>query len=111
ALRCSWADVLQLSSAVSLSLFPLSAAPPPPSLGELPSFLPRSLPGRSGGGGLAPLLYEAPELLAAVQAALGVDVAQVVLDRLAADEQLGGDLRVGQAAADQMGDLRLPAGQ
>jgi len=33
----------------------------------------------------------AAELLASLQAALGVDVAQVVFDGLAADEQLDGD--------------------
>jgi hypothetical protein len=35
----------------------------------------------------------------------------VVLHRFAADEQLGRDLRIGQALADQVGDLGLAAGQ
>ena len=47
--------------------------------------------GRLGRGRLAPLRDEAAKLLASLQAALGVDVAQVVFDGLAADEQLGGD--------------------
>src|ERR1700753_1119964 len=61
--------------------------------------------------GLTPLLDETPQLLAPVQPALGVDIAQVVLHGLTADEQLRGDLGVGQALADQMGHLGLPAGQ
>jgi len=41
---------------------------------------------RSGRGWLTPLPDEAPQLLPPVDADLGVDVAEVVLDRLAADE-------------------------
>jgi hypothetical protein len=48
-------------------------------------------PARLDRGRLAPLRDDAAELLASLQAALGVDVAQVVFDGLAADEQLGGD--------------------
>src|SRR5262245_28511286 len=41
---------------------------------------------------------------------LGEDLVQVVLDRLAADEQLGGDLLVGRPVARQGGDLGLLRG-
>ena len=54
---------------------------------------------------------EAPQFLASVQAAFGVDVTQVVFDGLAADEQLGRDLRIGQALPDQEGHFCLPARQ
>ena len=40
-------------------------------------------------------------------AELGEHLAQVPLDRSGADEQLGGDLRIGQAVAGQPRDLRL----
>jgi hypothetical protein len=49
-------------------------------------------------GRLAPLLDEAPQLLPSLHAALGVDVAQVILHGLAADEQLGRDLRIRQSS-------------
>jgi len=66
---------------------------------------------RSDRGRLAPLLDKSPQLLPSLQAALGVDVAQVILDGLAADEQLGRDLRVGEPLPDQVGHFGLPAGQ
>jgi len=47
----------------------------------------------------------AAQRLASLQAVLGVDVAEVVFDRLAADEELGRDLGIGQALADQVGDF------
>jgi hypothetical protein len=60
---------------------------------------------------MAPLFGEAAQLLASLHTAFSVDVAQVILDRLAADEQLGRDLGIGQPLADQVGHLCLPAGQ
>jgi hypothetical protein len=66
---------------------------------------------RSDGGRLGPLLDEAPKLLPSPQAALGVDVAQVVLDGLGADIQFGGGLPVGEAASDEAGDYLLLSGQ
>ena len=53
------------------------------------------------GGGLGP----------AAQAELGQDVADVVLDGLAADEEAVGDLRVRQAVAEQVEHLGLALGQ
>ena len=44
-------------------------------------------------------------------ARLGVDVLDVVTDRLARDDQALGDLLVGQAAGQQLEDLDLAAGQ
>jgi hypothetical protein len=51
------------------------------------------------------------QLLPSVQAELGVDVAQVVFHGLAADEQLGRDLGVGQSLAGQVSHFGFPAGQ
>src|SRR5580658_4176910 len=51
-------------------------------------------------GWLLPLLDIAPQLLPSPQTAFGVDVAQVILNRLAADEQLGRDLRIGHPLPD-----------
>jgi hypothetical protein len=44
-------------------------------------------------------------------AELGEDLAQVVLDRVGADEQSGADLGIGQAVADQLCDLHFLSGQ
>ena len=51
------------------------------------------------------------ELLARVDVELQVDVAQVVLDRLRAEEQRGGGLPRGLAAGQQQRDLQLLRGQ
>ena len=51
------------------------------------------------------------ELAAGADAELGEDLAQVVLHRAGADEQPGGDLRIGQAVPGQPGDLGLLGGQ
>src|ERR1700685_1209193 len=51
------------------------------------------------------------ELIAGADAELGEDLAQVVGDGGGADEQLGGDLRVGGAVAGQAGDERFLRGQ
>ena len=42
---------------------------------------------------------------------LGEDLAQVVLDRARADEQLRADLRVGEPVASEPGDLSLLGGE
>src|SRR5258708_25773332 len=54
---------------------------------------------------------DAAELVAGADGELGEDLVQVVLDGARAHEQLGGDLRVGQAVGGQPGDLGLPGGQ
>src|SRR5262249_17674145 len=51
------------------------------------------------------------ELPAGAELELGEYFAQVVLDGARADEQLGGDLRVGEAVAGQAGDLGLLRGE
>jgi hypothetical protein len=66
-------------------------APAPGSIGEVP-YLGAQLPPGGPGGRLGPV----------AQAELGQQVADVVLHRLAGDEQPLGDLGVGQPGADQL---------
>src|SRR5215472_17738299 len=54
---------------------------------------------------------DAGQVAAGADLELGEDLVQVVLDRLAADEQLGGDLLVGRPVARQGGDLGLLRGE
>ncbi len=68
-------------------------------IGELPYFR------WSGAGGVG------GRLTPSAQAELGEDVADVVFDRLATDEQAIGDLRIGQAVAEQVEHLDLAFGQ
>ena len=72
----------------------------PGSIGEIPYLGAEVLAGGVGGR-LGPV----------AQAELGQQVADVVLDRLAGDEQPLGDLGVGQAGPDQLQDLGLAPGQ
>src|SRR6266568_8041533 len=51
------------------------------------------------------------ELVAGADVELGEDLVQVVLDRARAHEEVGSDLRVGQAITGQPGDLDLPGGE
>src|SRR5579863_6940006 len=51
------------------------------------------------------------ELVAGADLKLREDLAQVVFDRTGAEEQPGGDFRVGQADAGQPGDLGLLRGE
>jgi len=51
------------------------------------------------------------EVLAGADAELGEDLAQVVLDRLAADEQLGGDLLVGCPVACRLATNSIASSQ
>src|SRR6185437_14721875 len=83
------------------------------------SFVPRAvapvgLPGSSlvcslgsAAGESAVLGQYVPELPARGNAELGEHGAQVPFDRARADEQMGADLRVGQAVAGEPGDLLL----
>jgi membrane-associated phospholipid phosphatase len=50
------------------------------------------------------------QFLTPVQSQLGVEVAQVVLDSLRGNEQLGADLGIGEALLDQVGYLGFPGG-
>src|SRR5215475_7820543 len=59
------------------------------------------------GGYLFVILERPGELCPAGDAELVEDLVQVVLDGAGADEQLAGDLPVGQALGGQPGDLRL----
>src|SRR6185312_13495992 len=68
-------------------------------------FLPARLAGVLDGCRVAG--QDAVELAARGDAELGEDLAQVVLDRVCADEQTGADLRIRQPLAGQPGDLRL----
>src|SRR5215472_6837068 len=54
---------------------------------------------------------DAGQVAAGADLELGEDLVQVVLDRLAADEQLGGDLLVGCPVARQGGDPGLLRGE
>jgi hypothetical protein len=51
------------------------------------------------------------ELPAGADVELGEDLAQVPFDRPCGQEELGGDLRVGQARPGQLGDLGLLGGE
>src|SRR5262249_9119933 len=62
-------------------------------------------------GGSRPAGQDASKLDARGDAELGVDLAQVILDRFRADEQPRADLDVGQAFSGQLGDLGLLGGQ
>ena len=64
---------------------------------------PLKLPGGSGDG--------SAEVLAGGDAQFGEHVAQVPLDGMGADEQLGGDLLVGVPVPGELGDLGLPGGE
>ena len=57
-----------------------------------------------------PVGHRLPELAAGGDVELAEDLAQVVLDRALGQEQLGGDLRVGQAFPGQPRDLGLLGG-
>src|SRR5215207_1221885 len=65
---------------------------------------------RSGAVALGPL-DGVRELHPGRQPELVEDVAQVRLDGLGAEEEVGGDLRVGAAGGDQPGHLRLALGE
>src|SRR4051794_33374252 len=55
--------------------------------------------------------HRAAQLLARADAELREHLAQVVLDRARADEQLGPDFGIGQPARRQSGDLRFLRGE
>src|SRR3954453_18158327 len=72
----------------------------PPSPRRSPCCAPRCTPDRS-------VRERVSELAARADVELAEDLAQVVLDRSRADEQLGADLRVRLPVARHAGDLRL----